>query len=109
LEKKFPGTVLYASPRLESLNLFNIAYNAGHVHERTVFFSPTEIGTLPDDKEHTVAYQDTSSVAFFCSEPRRITAMSYETLVGTMQHDFELDRYRALGDFARELRETVRT
>src|ERR1700722_9602063 len=109
LEARFPGSVLYASPRLESLTLFNIAYNAGRVHERSVFFSPTEIGTLPDDKEHTVAYQGTSSAAFFCSEPRQIAAISYETLAGTVQHEFELDRYRTLREAARELRETART
>jgi hypothetical protein len=45
-EKKFPGTVLYATPCLHSLEEFNLEYGAARVHERSVFFSPIEIGPL---------------------------------------------------------------
>jgi hypothetical protein len=93
---------------MENRTEFNDAYNAGRVHEGSVFFSPNEIGPLPDDKEHSIAYRDDSLTAFFCSEPRGIRAINYEKLTGIMRHDFDNARYRRLEESARELRETVR-
>jgi hypothetical protein len=109
LEQKFPGTVLYASPSMHNLSQFNLAYKAGRVHERSVFFSPTDIGPLPDVKEHTVAYQHNPPVAYFCSEPREIKAINYETLAGSAQELFHRPQYRTLESSSRELREMVRT
>jgi hypothetical protein len=109
LEKKFPGTVFYASPSLQDLNQFNLAYNTARVHERSVFFSPTEIGSLPDAKDHSVAYEDGSPVGYFCSEPREIKAMNYHALAGTARELFERPEYSSLEQSSRELRDTVRT
>ena len=52
------------------------------VHERSAFFSPTEIGPLPDAKDHSVAYEDDSPIAHFCSGPREIKTMNYHALAG---------------------------
>ncbi|QQO16704.1 hypothetical protein JJB99_11365 [Bradyrhizobium diazoefficiens] len=57
LEQKFPGAVFYASPGMHNLGEFNLAYKDGRVHERSAFFSPADIGPLPDDKNHTIAYK----------------------------------------------------
>jgi hypothetical protein len=109
LEQKFPGTVLYASPSMYNLSQFNLAYKAGRVHERSVFFSPSNIGPLPDAKEHTIAYQNDPPVAYFCSEPREIKAMNYEALAGSAQELFHRPQYSRLEHSSRELRETVLT
>jgi hypothetical protein len=108
LEQRFPGTVLYASPSLHNLSQFNTAYNAGRVHEQSVFFSPADIGPLPDAKEHSVAYQNDSPVAYFCSEPREIRAMDYEALAGNARELFQRPQYRTLENASLELRNTVR-
>ncbi len=69
-----PGSVFYAMPRLESRQAFNSAYAAVAVHRHSVMFSPAEIGLLPDDEQHTVAYDLGSRRAWFCSEPRPVEA-----------------------------------
>jgi hypothetical protein len=109
LEKKFPDTVLYASPGLHDLVQFNRAYNEARVHEQSVFFSPAEIGPLPDDKDHSVAYQHGSPVAYFCSEPREIKAKNYETLAGDARELFARPQYRVLENSSIELRNAIRT
>jgi hypothetical protein len=109
LEKKFPGSVLYASPCLSDLGQFDRAYNAAQVHERSAFFSPTEIGPLPDAKDHSVAYEDDSPIAHFCSEPREIKTMNYHALAGAARELFERPQYMALESSSRALRDTLRT
>ncbi len=109
LEVKFPGTVLYASPALHDLGEFNRAYDEARVHQRSVFFSPTAIGSLPDDKDHSVAYQLGSPVAHFCSEPREIEAINYDGLAEGAHELFLRPQYRVLEDSALELRDAVRT
>ena len=74
MAQKDPGSVFYAMPRLESRQAFNSAYAALAVHRRSVLFSPAEIGLLPDDEQHTVAYDLGSRRAWFCSEPRPVEA-----------------------------------
>jgi hypothetical protein len=72
LEKQFPKTVLYAAPALTDLGQFNKAYNTANVHLSSVLFSPADIGPLPDDKQHNVAYRNGLPYAWLCSEPKRI-------------------------------------
>jgi hypothetical protein len=107
LEKKYPQTVLYASPGLCDRRAFNRAYTKGEVHRRSIFFSPREIGPLPDDKSHSVAYRDGLTFAWLCSEPKRIEAMSFEMLKEQVQHLFGRPRFRTLRAAARELRSMV--
>jgi hypothetical protein len=108
LEGRYPGTVLYASPCLQNVDQFNLAYNAAQVHQRTVFFSPKEIGPLPDDKDHVVAYQDESNDAYFCSEPRRIEPLSYADLVFKARALFEQPQFQLLEVLSIHLRESIR-
>ncbi|OBP87674.1 hypothetical protein BAE40_24115 [Mesorhizobium loti] len=86
LEKKYPANVYYATPALETVAAFDQAYNAAKVAARSVFFSPREIGLLPDDKLHTIAYDDTLPVGFFCSQPRKVKALSFEGLSDLISH-----------------------
>lgn len=109
LEQKFPGAVFYASPGMHNLGEFNLAYKDGRVHERSAFFSPADIGPLPDDKNHTIAYQTNSPVAYFCSQPRPITALNYGELAQNARGLFERPQYRTLESSSRLLRDTVRT
>jgi hypothetical protein len=109
LEQKFPGVVFYASPSMHNLGEFNLAYKDGRVHEGSVFFSPADIGPLPDDKNHTIAYQTNPPVAYFCSQPRPITALNYGALAQNARELFERPQYRTLENSSQLLRDTVRT
>jgi hypothetical protein len=107
LEKKYPNTVLYASPVLHDLAAFNRAYSAANVHRRSVFFSPTDIGPLPDNLAHSIAYQD-NFVGYFFSEPRKIAARNYETLEQDIRARFEEKSSHSLQNVSVELRNSVR-
>jgi hypothetical protein len=87
LEQKYPDTVLYASPCIRSLKGFDRAYNGSRVHERSIFFSPLDIGPLPDDEQHSVAYKRRPPTAYFCSDP--VQAMNYNALVRRIRSRFE--------------------
>ncbi|MCA0302310.1 MAG: hypothetical protein LCH95_07870 [Proteobacteria bacterium] len=77
LESQYPDSVFYASPALPNVGAFDAAYANGEVHLRSALFSPRDIGFLPDDKQHVVAYCPWAS-AWFCSEPKRLTMISFE-------------------------------
>lgn len=109
LEKKYPKTVLYASPRMQDRRAFNVAYANGEVHRKSIFFSPKDIGYLPDPKAHSIAYRDSMSYAWLCSEPKEIRATTFETLSQEVLHRFEQPRFQTLRAAATEMRQLVRS
>jgi hypothetical protein len=48
------------------------------VADRSVFFCPSDIGELPDEEEHFVAFRPGQRRAWFCSELKRIVRLSSE-------------------------------
>jgi hypothetical protein len=107
LEREFPGTVYYAASEIEDNNTFNNAYNAAQVHHRSVFFSPIDIGALPDDRQHAVAYRNGSGDAWLCSEPREISALRYERIEQKATNLFDQRRFRSLEDTAAEIQHAL--
>ncbi|RUV29242.1 MULTISPECIES: hypothetical protein [unclassified Mesorhizobium] len=107
LERRYPGCVFYAAPALQSVGHFDTAYNAAEVARRSVFFSPRDIGPLPDSKPHSIAYRHDLNVGYFCSNPRSVKAMTYDGLAEAARSRFDEDRFRRLASSARELREAV--
>ncbi len=107
LERRHPHSVFYATPELSSPDLFNDAYISAEVHLQSVLFSPAEIGYLPDDQQHVVAYRDSLPYAWFCSRPRKIRAFSFGDVIGPLRMSFEEPRYRTVGDMARTTLEEV--
>jgi hypothetical protein len=94
--------------RWADLNQFNKAYNAATVHLSSVLFSPTDIGPLADNKQHNVAYRNGLSNAWFCSEPKRIRASTYEDLARGTRRLFEQHRFREMRHVSKELRNSIR-
>lgn len=107
LETRYPSCVFYAAASLKNIGEFDRAYNAAAVAQRSAFFSPNDIGALPDNKVHTIAYQPGLATAYFCSEPRQIEVQSYEQLAGQLGSQFEQHRFHEIEDSAREVRESV--
>src|SRR6185437_5494133 len=66
--------VFYVAPRFSTLAEINSAWVDKCVVQRSIFIAPSEIGLISDDDRHFVSYDERR--AFFCSEPRAITAVS---------------------------------
>ena len=96
LENQQPNSVYYATPGLRSNRSFNAAYISLEVHLRSVLFSPSDIGPLPDDNSHVVSYLYYLPYAWFLSKPREIRALKFEDIVGQLGSLFEEPRYRTL-------------
>jgi hypothetical protein len=96
LERRFSGAVFYATPGMENSGTFNAAYNVGCVNERSVFFSPRDIGNLPDDKPHVIAYRNGLAHAWLCSEPRRVSALSFDGVDQNVRGLFDDQRFHTL-------------
>lgn len=109
LEKKYPQAVFYASPCLDDAEQFNSAYNRVAVHLRSALFSPLEIGPLPDNKQHNVAYSPKKNEAWFCSKPRRIKMHLFENLEQQiLQKDSERIIYTDLDNLTNAVQERLR-
>ena len=107
LERRFPNRVFYSTPCIENVRDFNSAYNAAQVHRRSVFFSPRDIGLLPDNKAHSVAYRGNLRSGYLCSEPRKVSAKTFEDIEKTILKSFHQVRFRTLGRASEELRKEV--
>lgn len=106
-EGRYPGQVFYAAPSLRDCAAFNTAYNAASVVSNSVLFSPVDIGPLPDDKVHTIAYKPGLSYGYFCSEPRQIEAETFDGLAGRLAQRFKGKNVRDFRATAQEVRRTV--
>ncbi|MPZ40480.1 MAG: hypothetical protein GEU95_20995 [Rhizobiales bacterium] len=84
-----------------------MAYNAAAVATRSAFFSPTEIGALPDNKVHTIAYRAGLATAYYCSEPKGIKSLTYDDVAEQLGSQFQQHRFREIARSAREVRESV--
>ena len=100
-ENQFPDSVYYASPEIRSVNLFDDAYNSASVHFETALFSPREIGYLPDDDSHSIAYREGLSYGWFCSEPREISVIRFQDTIEKSHGYFRESGSTTLRDMAR--------
>lgn len=107
LEGRYPGQVFYAAPCLCDCAAFNTAYNTASVASRSILFSPVQIGPLPDDKVHTIAYKPGLSYGYFCSEPRQIKAETFESVTRSLSRKFEDKNVRDFRAAAQEVRQAV--
>jgi hypothetical protein len=75
LERQNPGMVFYIAPAFSDVDGLNDAYQAKSVVARSLLFSPKDIGPLPDDEKHQIAFKSASDQhAWLLSEPRKINA-----------------------------------
>ena len=66
-------------------------------------FLSNDIGRLPDDAGHSVAYRNGSKFAYLCSEPKRINVKTYEHLSEDVRSLFHENRFRSLRNASAEL------
>ena len=60
--------VYYVAPEFHTPDELSEAYMNKQVFDRSVFFSPLDIGNLPDDEYHYVVFVADSLIAYFYSE-----------------------------------------
>jgi hypothetical protein len=108
LERQYPGAVHYATPMMETAQDFNGAYNNASVHQSSALFSPGDIGALPDDNPHSVAYRTGLSYGWFCSDPREIPMLVFDGLQQKLARQLRLVRFGSLIRTSSELRKFVR-
>ena len=67
--------VYYCAPGFYEKREFDNAYRNQQVCNRSIWLMPSNIGSLPDQDDHYVAFkQPTDGYFYFCSDPREITA-----------------------------------
>lgn len=107
LETKFPGCVFYAAPVLSDIHAFNKSYGLGRVFNDSVFFSPGDIGPLPDNKQHTIAYRSGLASAFFCSDPQEKQKWSFDDISTKIEASFKQKQFKDAPAAARTIRDEV--
>lgn len=100
LEQQHPRRVLYASPTMETATAFNRAYNQASVHLHSAMFSPTDIGPLPDDKQHVVSYRANGTVGWRCSRPQEVKVFPFDKVIASAQEAFHDPQFQRLEDVA---------
>lgn len=83
-----PNLVFYAAPRFHRLSEINNAWQIGAVASRSSFVSPSEIGSL-DDERHTVAFAGAGS--WLCSDPRPIRTLNSRDVLEKLQEALRVD------------------
>lgn len=66
------AAVFYAAPHFDTPAELNDAYVSGQVVQRSVFFRPSEIGALPDDRDHHITFKDGHPVYLCSDDPRMV-------------------------------------
>ena len=74
LEGEVGNQVYYIAPSFAVISELDKAFQAKEVVVRSLMFSPTEIGPLPDDKYHNVSFSAGADSGWFLSKPKRIAA-----------------------------------
>ena len=107
LEQRHPGAAYYVTPCMWDEAELSSAYMSGTVHLRSVLFSPSEIGPLPDTGQHCIAYQPNAGYGWFCSDPREVNVVGFEDFSGYLARSLDERSGETLGSALAELRESV--
>ena len=65
------AAVYYAAPYFHRPSELDSAYTSRQVVQRSIFVKPSEIGALPDDKDHHLSFRR-GRPCYFCSESARV-------------------------------------
>ena len=89
--------VFYAAPAFHTVHELNQYYLREEVAQHSVFFRPLDIGPLPDEENHHVAFKISyfgpplHGVAYRLSEPKSVSIFSNQKIATELKHKlFEL-------------------
>ena len=88
--------VHYSAPAFHTYQEFNDAYLFRQVKKRSLWMKPSDIGSLPDDKNHHVAFR-LGSTPYVCSTPRPLeTRGGFKELENSVERTFRKNSETAL-------------
>ena len=64
--------VFYVAPKFHSQSSLHRHYFSSGIVKNSIWVSPLDIGSLPDNNEHSICFNKSASLVYFCSEPRKI-------------------------------------
>lgn len=76
-QDKAPNVVLYAAPTIHKATDLDQAFKNRAVVASSVFFRPQDIGRLPDNAEHCIAFLPGTGMGYFCSQPKQVEAAAH--------------------------------
>jgi hypothetical protein len=77
--------VYYATPRFHTHTELDEAYQTNQVGQRSTFIRPSEIGVLPDDRDHHIGISADGAAWLLCSnDPRKLKAKRAEEVIRAM-------------------------
>lgn len=80
--------VYYSAPAFHTTEEFNEAYLSHQVRACSLWMRPSQIGPLPDDRDHHVAFV-LGKIPHFCSKPRSLdTRGNFEEFEESVIHSF---------------------
>jgi hypothetical protein len=80
--EKAGNEVYYCAPGFHLPVELSVAFSNAQVPDRTAYFRPSDIGQLPDNKEHSISFTLGQNTAWFYSDPREIRFVSVESIFG---------------------------
>ena len=78
--------VFYVAPKFHSQKSLHSNYFSSKIAQNSIWLPPKAIGKLPDKEEHSICFNKSASLVYFCSEPRRIQLKAVNTAT-------DLDKY----------------
>jgi len=72
LEKQSGNQVYYIAPGFADVRELDRLYTSRQVVTQSAMFAPTDLGLLPDNDSHSVAFKPGDSYGWFSSQPRQV-------------------------------------
>ncbi len=112
LEEQPGNQVFYVAPGFADINTLDKSYKTKQVIARSVLFSPSEIGALPDNEDHRMSFRPGEQWGWFLSEPKRISIHTKERVITrASDHDLSKDGHgvrESLDQLANKMEEIIR-
>lgn len=103
LESVQRNRVYYVAPAFSDVGSLDAAFAARQVIDRSAFFSPADIGPLPDDSEHRISFRPGDQHGWFMSEPKRVNLYSGEQVLNRAHEALATDDAPTASDWLRRL------
>jgi hypothetical protein len=101
--------VYYVAPYFHTTEELNVHYSYRTVADNSVWFRPSDIGTLPDNDDHYLTFETSTAWAYFCSEePRKLdTKRSKEGVRERLSEAYERRKDKLDQEFFRTLADEI--
>jgi len=104
-----PGNqVYYIAPAFSDLDSLDSAYTTETVIQNSALFSPLDIGPLPDDEDHRVAFRADEDLGWFLSQPKQIPRYGKEHILSAVLDHSKATKFTQSFEWLRGVAEDMR-